>query len=94
MRSRYTGYVLRNEAYLRHTWVSKHCPVSIFNDESPQWIGLKILHTQGGQAGDITGIVEFSARYKINGRAFRLHESSEFIFENERWLYSKGLAVD
>jgi SEC-C motif-containing protein len=94
MRSRYTGYVLRNEAYLRRTWASKYCPASIFNDESPQWIGLKILHTQNGLPEDITGLVEFVARYKINGRAYKLHETSEFIFENGRWLYSKGLAVD
>ncbi len=90
MRSRYAGYVLRNETYLRRTWVPKHCPASIFNDESPQWIGLKILHTQDGQSGDTTGKVEFSARYKINGRAFRLHETSEFVFEDDCWLYSKG----
>lgn len=94
MRSRYTAYAMRHETYLRRTWVKDHCPVVLFEQESLQWIGLKILRTEGGLAGDVAGIVEFVARYKINGRAYRLHEVSEFIRHDGRWLYVKGTSVE
>lgn len=34
--------------------------------------------------------VEFIARYKIAGRAYRLHETSRFVRENGRWFYLDG----
>ena len=91
MRSRYTAYVVHDEVYLRSTWARQHCPVTLIETPSPQWTGLKILRTEAGGVGDTTGIVEFVARYKVNGRAYRLHEVSEFVQDNGRWLYVKGV---
>jgi SEC-C motif-containing protein len=34
--------------------------------------------------------VEFVARYKVNGRAHRLHEVSRFVQEAGRWCYVDG----
>ena len=34
--------------------------------------------------------VEFVARYKIAGRAFRLHETSRFVREGGQWFYLDG----
>ena len=34
--------------------------------------------------------VEFVARYKVNGRAQRLHEVSRFVREDGRWFYLDG----
>jgi SEC-C motif domain protein len=34
--------------------------------------------------------VEFVARYKLGGRAFRLHETSRFTLEGGRWFYIDG----
>jgi len=34
--------------------------------------------------------VEFVARYKVGGRAFRLHETSRFTREDGRWYYIDG----
>jgi SEC-C motif-containing protein len=34
--------------------------------------------------------VEFVARYKVNGRAHRLHEVSRFVREQGRWFYLDG----
>jgi SEC-C motif domain protein len=34
--------------------------------------------------------VEFVARYKVNGRAHRLHEISRFVREAGKWLYVDG----
>jgi SEC-C motif domain protein len=40
-------------------------------------------------AGD-EATVEFVARYKIGGRAHRLHEISRFVREQGRWFYVDG----
>jgi SEC-C motif-containing protein len=34
--------------------------------------------------------VEFVARYKVKGRAHRLHEVSRFVREGGRWFYVDG----
>ena len=36
------------------------------------------------------GVVEFVARYKIGGKAHRLHETSRFVREGEQWFYLEG----
>jgi SEC-C motif-containing protein len=40
--------------------------------------------------GAETAIVEFVARYKIGGRAHRMHEVSRFVCEDGRWYYVDG----
>ncbi|MGZ3253958.1 MAG: YchJ family metal-binding protein, partial [Burkholderiaceae bacterium] len=50
-------------------------------------IGLEVRKHQ--QTGD-EAMVEFVARYKIGGRAERLHEVSRFIREDGRWFYVDG----
>ena len=52
--------------------------------------GLKIVATHDGGGGDSEGTVEFVARYKIAGRAFRLHEISRFVRQADRWTYFSG----
>jgi len=34
--------------------------------------------------------VEFVARYRIAGRAVRMHESSRFVREGGHWFYVEG----
>jgi SEC-C motif-containing protein len=90
MRSRYSAYVYGLEAYLRATWSAATQPASLALDASPQpqWLGLTLKsHTL--QDND-HATVEFVARYKLNGRAFRLHELSRFVRVDGRWLYVDG----
>ncbi len=89
MRSRYSAYVLGLEAYLLDTWHASTRPQSLdlALDAALKWQGLTIL--SACQQGD-QGRVEFIARYKVNGRADRLHEESRFVFENRRWYYLDG----
>jgi len=54
------------------------------------WLGLKIINTVDGNIDDKTGEVEFVARSKINGKASRLHENSQFARFENRWVYTKG----
>jgi SEC-C motif domain protein len=109
MRSRYTAYTLGNEAYLRATWHPSTCPSDAIVDESgtekTKWLGLEIKSAfrlrqrndprdeQPEDRGDADS-VEFVARYKLGGRAHRLHEVSRFVREDapggKRWFYLDG----
>jgi SEC-C motif-containing protein len=90
MRSRYTAYALGNQPYLLDTWHASTRPPSLNLDEQPvpKWIGLKVLRHE--QPDDDHAIVEFVARYKVNGRAFKLQETSRFVREDGRWFYVDG----
>ncbi len=94
MRSRYTAYTRNREAYLLATWHHTTRPVSLEFAQQPSkdWLGLTIKsHMQS----DIDhAMVEFIARYKINGRAYRLHEISRFVREQGVWFYVDGDILD
>ena len=90
MRSRYTAFALNNIAYLDTSWHPATRPSSIETDDKVRWLGLKIKRTEQGRTDDDEGIVEFVARYKIDGRGHRLHEISRFVKENGQWLYLDG----
>jgi SEC-C motif-containing protein len=89
MRSRYTAYTLNREDYLLSTWHHKTRPISIeLTNQSHQWLSLIVKRYE--QSSSDHAIVEFVARYKINGRAYRLHEISQFVRESGRWFYVDG----
>ena len=90
MRSRYSAYVLGNAAYLLATWHPDTRPAGLDIEEGPptKWLGLAVKRHE--DRGEGRAVVEFVARYKIGGRAHRLHESSRFVHENGRWLYLDG----
>ena len=90
MRSRYTAYVLGRKDYLRQTWHPESRPTTLELDDSPNWLGLKVLRTERGRESDDEGVVEFVARFKIDGRGHRLHEISRFERIDGRWLYLDG----
>lgn len=90
MRSRYSAYVLGLDAYLRATWHPDTCPAALELDAPPRprWLGLTVKSHIPLDASHAT--VEFIARYKLNGRAFKLHETSRFEQVDGRWLYVDG----
>ena len=94
MRSRYSAYVLQLEAYLMDTWHAGTRPPSLELDQDSmtRWLGLEIRRHE--RSGPESATVEFVARYKIAGRAFRLHETSHFIREDGRWYYVDGAFPD
>lgn len=90
MRSRYTAYVLRLEPYLLETWHAQTRPDSLDleADAKVNWQKLDVLNAN--EEGDLAQ-VEFVARYKINGRAWKLHEISSFSRGADgRWRYVDG----
>jgi SEC-C motif-containing protein len=97
MRSRYSAYVLCNESYLRATWHASTCPADaiVSDDKNMQWLGLEIRSALSARQPETpasvdNASVEFVARYKIAGRAHRLHEVSTFVREGGRWFYVDG----
>ena len=99
MRSRYSAYIQRLDAYLLATWHPSTRPqtLDLASDDS-HWIGLEVRaansrktdSTAASETKAASGTVEFIARYKINGRAFRLHETSRFTREDGQWFYVDG----
>lgn len=90
MRSRYTAYVLQLEDYLLQTWHADTRPSTLILEEdiATKWLGLQIKHVE--IISESTATVEFVARYKIGGKAERLHELSEFVRIDGRWYYLTG----
>ena len=90
MRSRYTAYTLLRENYVLSTWHSSTRPaqLGLTEDASSKWLGLDVKRLE--QQDVDHAIVEFVAKYKTNGRAFRLHETSRFVREDGCWFYIDG----
>ena len=98
MRSRYTAYALaqgRGRAppslpeYLARTWHPSTAPGELALGPL-HWTGLEVLHE--AVRGD-SGVVEFVAHHKVNGRAARLHEVSRFVREGGAWFYVDGVTA-
>jgi SEC-C motif-containing protein len=90
MRSRYVAYVLGLGPYLLSTWHPSTRQAELELDEDPpqHWLGLSIKRHEA--QGENNATVEFVARYKVGGRAYRLHEVSRFVREDGRWFYVDG----
>ena len=92
MRSRYSAYALKHRAYLIATWYPDTCPqdLDLYQDAHVKWVRLKVVNTEAGSEQDQTGIVEFTATMKANGRAEKMTERSEFVKQDGRWYYVKA----
>jgi SEC-C motif-containing protein len=90
MRSRYTAYTLLLENYLLATWHPSTRPatLNLAEEAATKWLGLEVKRHEQQDAAH--AIVEFVARYKVNGRAQRLQEVSRFVREDGRWFYVDG----
>lgn len=91
MRSRYSAFVVRDEAYLLRTWVADRRPVRLQLDEDRTWTGLQILNQTGGSAFHTEGTVEFRASYREGGRAGEQHENSRFVRTDGAWVYERAV---
>jgi SEC-C motif domain protein len=90
MRSRYTAYVLGLEDYLLKTWATGTRPdaLNLNDDAATKWLGLQVKRAEN--TSETTATVEFVARYKIGGKAERLHEISQFVHVDGCWYYLIG----
>ncbi len=98
MRARYTAYATCNIDFL---YASAGPDVqSDFDPESSrrwaegsEWNGMEIVATEKGSEQDDEGLVEFIARYSVNGTEFEHHERSLFQRINGEWKFIDGELV-
>jgi SEC-C motif-containing protein len=92
MRSRYCAFALGLDDYIQRSWHPSTRPPRSENhaDEihKTHWLSLRIKRHDIIDASH--ALVEFVARYKINGRALVLHETSRFIRADGHWFYLDG----
>jgi len=95
MRSRYSAYAVHAIDYLGDTLHPDH-RADWDRDatrrwaEGAEWLGLEIVSTERGGAGDEEGRVEFIARYRERGEPRQHHEHSRFMRQDGRWYYVDG----
>lgn len=80
-----TAYALGLENYLLDTWYPGTRPARLDLDADPR---VKSMSLEIRRATEHH--VEFIARYKVGGRAHRLHETSDFAVVDGRWYYVSG----
>ena len=87
MRSRFTAFVFGLENYLLNTWHPNTRPkvLNLADDPPTKWLGLQIKRAE--ITSEKTALVEFVARYKVAGKATRLHETSFFERIDGCWYY-------
>lgn len=92
MRSRYCAYALGLGDYIWQTYHSDYrdgfTPQMVTQGQS-QWEKLTIIFSAILPGGD-AGLVEFKAWYRENGQLNLMHERSQFVRQQGRWLYTQG----
>ena len=92
MRARYTAYHLANSEFLASTWHPGSRPkkINLKEDSGVSWLKLEIIRIEQGGATDKLGVIEFRAFYEIEGKTGHLHETSNFVKEDNHWYYFDG----
>ncbi|HZL45165.1 MAG TPA: YchJ family metal-binding protein [Opitutaceae bacterium] len=93
MRSRYTAHVTRAYDHLERSLSVEQRKDYSLDDakhwaEGSEWLGLKILRTEKGGPDDTEGLVEFSARFRSDGKDCEHVETALFGREEGRWVYT------
>ncbi|MBP9111332.1 MAG: SEC-C domain-containing protein [Polyangiaceae bacterium] len=99
MASRYVAYATQAIDFLvttvlpRNRTGSDRKSAEIWSKRS-SWQGLEILRTEKGGPDDTDGIVEFVARYSVEGAEQRHHEIAEFKKLDGEWFFADGNLVE
>ena len=95
MRSRYSAFVVGEIDYILKTYAPETRPYSDRAEikrwaASVKWLGLQVVSTKEGKAGDNKGRVKFKALYSESGKIHEMIEDSFFRFEKGQWFYVDG----
>jgi SEC-C motif-containing protein len=93
MRSRYTAYAQHAYDHLGRSLSAEQRKDYSAEDakrwsEHSEWLGLTILRTEQGGPADAEGVVEFSARYRTDGKDQEHVETARFTREEGNWVYA------
>lgn len=94
MRSRYSAFAARDEAYLLRTWHPDTRPESVDFDPGLRWVRLEVLSTGEGGAFHAEGTVAFRAHFTEGREDGVLTEHSRFVRHEGAWVYLDALSLD
>jgi SEC-C motif-containing protein len=96
MRSRYTAYTFKNIDYIANTFAPEsrlkfNRQAATQWAEQANWLSLRVVSTEKGQAADQEGVVEFIAKYRQLWQTIAHHERSRFRKSGQGlWLFVEG----
>jgi SEC-C motif-containing protein len=95
MRSRYSAFAVEAIDYLEESLLpgtrGDFDRQSVVDwSRSSKWTGLDILATEAGGPDDREGVVEFAARFQIDGDDRVHQETARFSKKDGRWYYVEG----
>ena len=91
MRSRFSAFVYQKGGYLLETYHADYrgdLTAAQLAEKTVDWKNLQIIATQSLQE---TGYVEFKAWFIEHGKLSYHHERSNFVRQNQQWLYCDGV---
>jgi len=93
MRSRYTAHVRHDLAHLERSLSADQRKTFDADaakqwSEQSEWLGLTISRTEQGGPDDKIGAVEFTAKFKMEGKEHEHFEIALFGREEGRWVYT------
>jgi len=88
MRSRFSAFYTKHEAWLKQSWNESSRPKTIQFDDELKWLDLRIINA--AVIDETNSTVEFEARYFKVGKVQAIHENSHFIKQGAHWLYTDG----
>ena len=95
MRARYSAYASGAVEFLKSS--ATEASRAEFDEDTArawsrtaQWHGLEIIRTEGGQADDTTGVVEFRALYSEGDEFCNHHEVARFVRDADGWKFEDG----
>ncbi|MEU9128510.1 YchJ family metal-binding protein [Kitasatospora sp. NPDC048540] len=94
MRSRFSAFAVRDEAYLLRSWDPLTRPPAVDFDPGMRWVRLEVLGSTDGGAFHGEGTVAFRAHFTDGGRAGAMEENSRFRRHEGRWVYLDALPED
>jgi SEC-C motif domain protein len=98
MRARYTAYATGNIEFVE----SSHDPAKRHEmdkdgaeewSKAAEWLGLEVSSTENGAEGDDDGVVEFVAKYEMQGRIVHHRERAIFKKVKDEWFFHDGIMV-
>ncbi len=90
MRSRFTAFAVSDADHLLRSWYPSTRPSRLELKDDIRWTRLDIIETVAGGPFDTSGMVEFEAFYREQGRPGSMRERSSFVREKRVWLYVDG----
>jgi SEC-C motif-containing protein len=91
MRSRYSAFVMQEYMYLIQThhpdYLNGLTVEMLAQSDQAQWLSLQVLSTKtDGNSGEVC----FQAWYRDGDDIDAIHEYSQFLREDGKWLYTQG----